>query len=223
VRVRVDGRPVLLSSHWLPDGHPLNRETLDRTKALGADAEREGNERVQVIDIKDKLGVGDVSRLSIDGATGPQERKRRIAQHLWEKLVRVWVEHAVAVAGHAAVIHTPSCGRHGAAMPVALNGGRGVLAANVSNLALELNKVDGLISKNIVVYDQTDFRGELLQEEAIGLRRHRTRERVHGLPVSRGGRVDLRGADSTVLDHLTDGLLPSSAGGVVVPDGVWVA
>lgn len=68
--VRVDGRPVLLSSHWLPDWHPLHGEALDSTKALGADTRGEGNEGVQVIDIKNEIGVGDVSRLSVDGATG---------------------------------------------------------------------------------------------------------------------------------------------------------
>lgn len=137
--------------------------------------------------------------------------------------MRVWVEHAVAVAGHTAVIDTPSCGRHRAAVPVAVNRRGRMLASNVSNLALELNEMNGLVTKDIVVYDQTDLGRELLQEEAIGLRRHRTGERIHGLPVSWGCRVDLRGTDLAVLDHLTDGFLPSSAGGVVMPDGVWVA
>lgn len=75
---------MLLTGHGLPDGHPLDGETLDGLETVGADGQRKGNEGVQVIDVEDGVGEWDVGGLGIDGATGAEQRQGGITEHVGE-------------------------------------------------------------------------------------------------------------------------------------------
>lgn len=222
--VRVDGGLVLLAGHGLPDGRPLDGEAADGAQAARVDGQGEGDEGVQVVDVEEAGGVGEVGGLGVDGAAGAQEGERAVAQRAGEGGVGVWVEHAavgVAVAG-CCCSRSPASRGDRAAESVAVEGGGGVLAAHMADLALELDQVDGLVAKDVLVDDQADLCGQFAEEQRGALRVDGTSVRVHWFGWGQRWQVDRGSADLAFLDEITDCLLPSSSGRVVVPDGIGI-
>lgn len=166
VGVRVDGGLVLLAGHGLPDGRPLDGEAADGAQAVRVDGLGEGDEGVQVVDVEDRGGVGKVGGLGVDGAASAQEGEGAVAQRVGEGRVRMRVEHAVGVAVVGRCSRSPASRGDWAAESVAVEGGAGVLAAHMADLVLELDQVDGLVTKDAVVDDQADFCGQFAEEPA---------------------------------------------------------
>lgn len=199
--------------------------------------EREGDKGVQVVDVKGDIVVGDISSLGVDSTTGTQKRQGGIAQRLGQGGVGMRIKQRLSMSLIASIMGAPASGGNGATGTVGEDGRRLVLAAHVADFALELDQVDGLVAKDVIVDDQANFGWQFAQERALGLGGNGA-----GVWVDRGSsrgtvlvavghddavqvQVQVNGwrADLTVEDHLADGFLPATAGRVVVPDGVGVA
>lgn len=179
VGVRVDGGLVLLAGHGLPDGCPLDGEATDGAQAVRVDGLGEGHEGVQIVDIEDQGGVGKVGSLGVDGTAGAQEGERAVAQHVGEGGVGVRVEPAVGMAVMGPCSRSPASWGNRATESVTIEGGGGMLAAHMADLALELNQMNCLVAKDVVVDDQADLCGQFAEERRGRLGVDGTIVRVH--------------------------------------------
>jgi hypothetical protein len=100
-----------------------------------------------------------------------------------------------------------------------------MFAPDVADFALQLDQMNGLIPKGIVVDHVTDLGGQFVEEQAVGLACHRPGIWVDWLGVGGGAierDVDGGGTDLALLDQITDSLLPSSSGGIVMEYGIGI-